>query len=460
MLTAPGAAMSPDHPEDAIDRDFAALRAREFARLDEGGLAYLDYAASALPGASQLRAHHAFLAASVLGNPHSDSAPSRASGEVIDHARRLVLDFFDADASTHDVCFTANASAAIKLVAESYPFDARAALVLAADNHNSMNGAREYARRAGARVRVVPLDRELRLRGADDILAGEAVRGGGLFAMPAQSNFSGVRHPLGLVTRARSLGFQTLLDVAAFAPGQPLSLRACPADFAVLSFYKLFGYPTGVGALVARRDALGLLRRPWFAGGTVQYVSVAADCHRLHRDHQAFEDGTPDFLGLAALAPGFALIEEVGMHRLAARVSRLTRHMIDRLSALRHAGGAPLVSLYGPAGMSGRGGTVSFNVRDATGQVVPYAEVEARARAAGVALRGGCFCNPGAAEAALDIDASDLAVCLAASGDAFSIARLSACLGGAVGAVRASLGLASNLADVERAVAVVASFAL
>ncbi len=106
-----------------------------------------------------------------------------------------------------------------------------------------------------------------------------------------------------------------------------------------------------------------------------------------------------------------------------------------------------------------RGGTVSFNVCDANGQPVPYTAVEERARAAGVALRGGCFCNPGAAEAALELDASRLTACLERSGDDFSITRLATCVGGAVGAVRASLGLASNLADVERAVAVVASFA-
>ncbi len=90
---------------------------------------------------------------------------------------------------------------------------------------------------------------------------------------------------------------------------------------------------------------------------------------------------------------------------------------------------------------------------------MPYAAVEARARAAGVALRGGCFCNPGAAEAALELDATRLIACLESSGDDFSLTRLAACVGGAVGAVRVSLGLASNLADVERAVAVVASFA-
>jgi selenocysteine lyase/cysteine desulfurase len=109
--------------------------------------------------------------------------------------------------------------------------------------------------------------------------------------------------------------------------------------------------------------------------------------------------------------------------------------------------------------MQGRGATVAFNVCDPRGEPIPYLAVEARARAAGVAVRGGCFCNPGAAEAAFGLAPDRLAACLAASADEFSVARLAACVGRAVGAVRLSLGLASNRADVDRAVAVVASFA-
>src|SRR4051812_15890832 len=100
----------------------AELRAREFSRLDRGGLAYLDYTGSALYGESQLRAHHELLSRSVFGNPHSENEPSRISGTLIDQARLDVLAFFDADPSEYVVCFTANTSAATKLVAESYPF--------------------------------------------------------------------------------------------------------------------------------------------------------------------------------------------------------------------------------------------------------------------------------------------------------------------------------------------------
>jgi len=425
--------------------DFAALRAREFARLDRHGHAYLDYAATALYGASQLRAHHALLADGVFGNPHSESTPSRASAAVIDRARRDVLAWFGVDSTTHTVCFTANASAAIKLVAESYPFDPRTALVLAADNHNSINGAREYARRAGAPVHVLPLDRELQL----DEPEAHLPACGGLVALPAQSNFSGVRHPLDLVSRVHDLGFDVLLDVAAYAASSRLDLRACPADFAVLSFHKLFGYPTSVGALIARRGSMARLRRPWFAGGTVVFASVGADVHRLHRAPDGFEDGTPDFLGIAALAPGFALLEEVGAARLADHVDRLTARVLRELAAMRN------VHVYGPPTMRGRGGTIAFNVRDRHGAPVPYTAVEARAREAGVAVRGGCFCNPGAAEAAFGLDADAIAKCVAS--DDVGPAQLARCTGREVGAVRISLGLANNLRDIDRALAVIAS---
>src|SRR5204863_5128719 len=142
-------------------------------------------------------------------------------------------------------------------------------------------------------------------------------------AYPAQSNFSGVAHPLSLVELARARGYDVLLDAAAFVATNRLDLRAVSPDFVAVSFYKVFGYPTGVGALVARRDALERLRRPWFSGGTVIYASVAADRHRLRARHEGFEDGTPNFLAISALEAGFALLDEVQMPRLTAHVRAL-----------------------------------------------------------------------------------------------------------------------------------------
>jgi len=443
------------------ERYFEALRDREFARLDAQGCTYLDYTGSALYGASQVTRQCRFLSEGIYGNPHSENGPSRRSSALIAAARQATLAWFDVDESTHAVCFVANASAAIKLVAESYPFSAQRGLLLSADNHNSVNGIREFARRAQAPIGLLPLDSALRLQDPAARLADATQQHAGLLAFPAQSNFSGVRHPLGLATIARENGWQVLLDAAAFAPTSRLSLRQCPADFSAISFYKMFGLPTGLGALIARRDSLAMLRRPWFAGGTVDYASVQLERHQLSRGETGHEDGTPDFLGIAMVEVGLDFLADIGSQRLGRRMRELTDAFMAGLGELRHACGAPLIRMHGPGDGDDRGATVAFSVLQANGRSVPFAEVESRAEDAAVALRGGCFCNPGSAEKAFGFDAERSTRCLDRIGPAFSVPRFAACMGGqtTIGAVRASFGPPTNLRDIARALDVIASFA-
>jgi hypothetical protein len=120
----------------------------------------------------------------------------------------------------------------------------------------------------------------------------------GLFAFPAQSNFSGVRHQLSLVDLAHEHGYDVLLDAAAYVPSHRLDLSVVYPDFVPVSWYKMFGYPTGVGSPIVRRDALARLRRPWFAGGTISAVSVQGDWHAAADGEAGFEDGTPSFLNI------------------------------------------------------------------------------------------------------------------------------------------------------------------
>ena len=439
---------------------FAWLRLKEYARLDRVNEAYLDFTGSALYADAQITAHSERMRRGVFGNPHSENGPSKLSTEIIEEARERVLAFLDAPRDEYVVCFTANTTAAIKIVAESYRFGPRAPLVLSADNHNSMNGLREFARRGGSGVRYINLDTELRLRDAEEVLD-EMSGGRGLLGFPAQSNFSGVKHPLELVSIARSRGYSVLLDAAAYLPTNALSLSQCPADFVALSAYKILGYPTGVGALVVRKQSLARLERPWFAGGTVEYASVQHSRHLLRPGSEAFEDGTPAFLSIAAVCDGLEFIESVGYERIDSHVSGLTEYLLVGLQALRRADGSPLVELHGPADTRLRGGTLAFNVMQREGTTVPFAAVVDRAREAGVSLRGGCFCNPGAAEAAFQFPADAMATCLDRAGRNFSIDGLSECLGPEVpvGAVRASVGIATNEADIDRALEVISSFA-
>lgn len=442
-----------------VDDWFGELRKREFGRLDEGSHVYLDYTGSGLYPESLVRRHAELLCGSVLGNPHSQNPTSLASTRRVEEAREAILAFFDADPAEYEVAFTLNASGALKLVAESYPFGTGSRLVLTADNHNSVHGIREFAAARGAAVRYVPLGDELRVADLEPHLAGADPERPNLFVYPAQSNFSGVQHPLAWIQTARRLGYDVFLDAAAFVPSNALSLRACAPDFVCVSFYKMLGFPTGVGALLARRGALDKLRRPWFGGGTVRFASAQPGVHLLHTMGRGFEDGTPNYLDIAAIPPGLNFLRDVGMERVHEHVAGLTGFLLRELGALRHANGAARVRLYGPRTTEARGGTVAFNVLTPEGAVVDCQRVEERTAEENISLRAGYFCNPGAAESAFGHGGADVRRCFDALSGRFSLPHFSVCMEDRpVGAVRVSLGLASNRADLLRLFEVLAGF--
>ena len=443
--------------EQALDRhdlDFAALRRHEYSRLDEVGHAYLDYTGAGLYAASQIDASHQRLMADVLGNPHSENPTSLDSTARMERARRRVLEFLHADPSDYQVIFTANASAALRLVGEGFPFAPGSRFVLTTDNHNSVNGIRSFASRAGADVHYLPLDAELRAGDPEPSVRGVTVDRPHLFAFPAQSNFSGVRHPLDWIERAGAHGFHVLLDAAAFVPTAPLRLDEVHPDFLCLSFYKMFGFATGAGALVARRQALALLDRPWFAGGTVDWVSTHHGTHALRAGAEAFEDGTPHFLAFDAVCDGLDLLDSLGMTRIQNRIGDLTTILLHALGALRHPNGRPMVEIYGPQNANGRGGAIAFNVIDVAGSHVPFGHVVASAARERVSLRGGCFCNPGCAESALGMSADRSHACRERLGSDYTPDRFATCMGEPTGAVRASLGIPALERDIDRLVLV------
>ncbi len=445
---------APHHPDPDWDADAVeALRAREYARLDAEDQVYLDYTGGGLYAESQLREHQELLRGGVYGNPHSNNPTSRAATQLADQARRAVLAFLNASPDEYVVIFTANASAALKLVGESYPFTTGSRFLLGADNHNSVNGIREFARSRGAEVTYLPLQTpSLRLDGDEVLAALERAPEGRdhLFAYPAQSNYSGVRHPLDWVTRAHERGWDVLLDASAFVPTNSLDLSRWHPDFVAVSWYKVFGYPTGIGSLIARREALGRLRRPWFSGGTIGVASVVVPRHTLGADEVGFEDGTIDYLGLPAVEIGLRHVTAVGMPAIHRRVQYLTRRLLDRLPVLRHSNGAPLVRLYGPTDDHERGGTVPFNVLDPAGRVVPFWQVEALAAERRISVRTGCFCNPGASETARGLTATEMEGVFAL-GRQPTVDDLGRLLPGrALGAVRISVGIATTERDVNR----------
>jgi len=441
----------PSYPTtDAIDQ----LRATDYARLDLAGHVYLDYTGGGLYAESQIRRHQRVLTENTFGNPHSTNPTSLAATELVEHAREYVLKFFNADPEEYLCIFTPNASGALKLVGESYPFPGGHYL-LTFDNHNSVNGIREFATARGAEVTYIPValpDMRVDESQLDEYLSRAEKGKNNLFAYPAQSNFSSVKHPLEWIERAKKAGWDVLLDAAAFVPTSQLDLSEVHPDFVPISFYKMFGYPTGLGALIARQEALAKLHRPWFAGGTITVASVQGDKYYMADGAAAFEDGTVDYLNIPAIEIGLKHIESIGYDVISERVRCLTGWLLDHLKMMRHGTDVPLVRIYGPTNTEGRGGAVTVNFYNKDGHVIDHRYIEEAANQDKISLRTGCFCNPGAGEIALEISRMELDVCFTQPGNKqrLTLDDFRQCIDGkSTGAVRISVGMVTNFNDVQ-----------
>ena len=251
------------------------------------------------------------------------------------------------------------------------------------------------------------------------------------------------------------MGWDVILDCAAYAPTNPLDAAATGADFIPISFYKLFGYPTGSGCLIARREALAKLRRPWFAGGTITLASVQQeDWFHLTPGATGFEDGTIDYLGLPAVTIGIEHVESVGVPTIHERVLALAGWLLEELQGLQHSDGSPLVRIFGPSGLERRGATIALYLIDPKGQPYDVYDVEAAAARQCISVRSGCFCNPGDGEVAHHISRDDMERCFTDPSAAITLMQCQRAIEDRTGKVpntiRVSLGLVSNFADVHR----------
>jgi molybdenum cofactor sulfurtransferase len=463
------------YPAFATTSALNDLRATEYARLDATGQTYLDYTGGGLHAESQVRQHMALVNENVFGNPHSENPTSLAMTERIEQARAHILRFFNASPEQYQVIFTPNATGALRLVGESYPFGPGGCYLLTFDNHNSVNGIREFAKAKGAAVSYVPagttdlrvdpdqlmthLRRIRNRRGISGRVTGgrSGVRKSHrhLFAYPAQSNFTGVQHPLEWIPAAQELGWDVLLDAAAFVPTNELDLSRWQPDFVPLSFYKMFGYPTGIGCLIVRKAALAKLQRPWYGGGTITFSSVQAVNGRGRGFYRSpgtagFEDGTLDYLAIPAIDFGLRHLSSIGMEKIHTHVTCLTGWLLDKLAALKHSNGAAMVRIYGPVDTHLHGASIALNLYDPEGELIDSRVVEQYANRIKLSLRRGCHCNPGAGEAALGISKAEMEGYFH-NKDRLSyeeflriIDRRSA------GVARVSMGIASTFGDVYR----------
>ncbi|XP_031514651.1 molybdenum cofactor sulfurase isoform X1 [Papio anubis] len=442
------------------------LRAREFRRL--AGTVYLDHAGATLFSQSQLESFTNDLMENTYGNPHSQNISSKLTYDTVEQVRYRILAHFHTTAEDYTVIFTSGSTAALKLVAEAFPWVSQgpessgSQFCYLTDSHTSVVGMRNVT--MAINVTSTPVRPE-------DLWSAEE-RGASvsdpdcqlphLFCYPAQSNFSGVRYPLSWIEEVKSGRLHpvstpgkwfVLLDAASYVSTSPLDLSAHQADFVPISFYKIFGFPTGLGALLVHNRAAPLLRKTYFGGGTASAYLAGEDFY-IPRPSvaQRFEDGTISFLDVIALKHGFDTLERLtgGMENIKQHTFTLAQYTYVALSSLRYPNGAAVVRIYSDSEFSSpevQGPIINFNVLDDKGNIIGYSQVDKMASLYNIHLRTGCFCNTGACQRHLGISNEMVRKHFQAGhvcGDNMDLID-----GQPTGSVRISFGYMSTLDDVQ-----------
>uniref|UniRef100_A0A2K5UYE8 Molybdenum cofactor sulfurase n=1 Tax=Macaca fascicularis TaxID=9541 RepID=A0A2K5UYE8_MACFA len=442
------------------------LRARESGRL--AGTVYLDHAGATLFSQSQLESFTNDLMENTYGNPHSQNISSKLTYDTVEQVRYRILAHFHTTAEDYTVIFTSGSTAALKLVAEAFPWVSQgpessgSQFCYLTDSHTSVVGMRNVT--MAINVTSTPVRPE-------DLWSAEE-RGASvsdpdcqlphLFCYPAQSNFSGVRYPLSWIEEVKSGRLHpvstpgkwfVLLDAASYVSTSPLDLSAHQADFVPISFYKIFGFPTGLGALLVHNRAAPLLRKTYFGGGTASAYLAGEDFY-IPRPSvaQRFEDGTISFLDVIALKHGFDTLERLtgGMENIKQHTFTLAQYTYVALSSLRYPNGAAVVRIYSDSEFSSpevQGPIINFNVLDDKGNIIGYSQVDKMASLYNIHLRTGCFCNTGACQRHLGISNEMVRKNFQAGhvcGDNMDLID-----GQPTGSVRISFGYMSTLDDVQ-----------
>jgi cysteine desulfurase/selenocysteine lyase len=306
-------------------------------------LVYLDSAATAQKPEAVFAAEARFYQTENAAVNRGVHALSDEATRAYEAARERVRRFLGAREAC-EIVFVRGATEGINLVAQTLrlgPGDE--VVVTETEHHSNIVPWQLAAERAGARLRVAPIDDSglLRLDAFADLL-GPRTR---LCAVTHVSNVTGVVQPVhDVVALARAAGAQVLLDGAQAAPHLPLDLAALGCDFYVFSGHKTYG-PTGIGVLYGRAEALRALP-PWQGGGGM-IQSVTFDRTSYHDIPLRFEAGSPNVGGAVGLGAALDWLEALPRPAVAAHEQALAKQAAAGLRAVplaRVFHGASLVS--------------------------------------------------------------------------------------------------------------------
>jgi cysteine desulfurase / selenocysteine lyase len=337
---------------DVID-EFPVLR-REF---DGRPLAYLDSSATSQtpqPVIDAMTRYYTESRASI----HRGVYPLAVEAtDLYEGARRRIADWLRS--TPEETIFTANATAAINLVAYSWgrPNIGRGDLVVLTEmeHHSNIVPWQLVCQEREAELAYVPVldDGQLDLEALDRLLE----RGPKLVAFVHVSNVLGtINQAQAIVARAHDAGAVTVVDGSQAVPQIPVDLRTIDADFYAWTGHKAYG-PTGIGVLHGRRELLEEM--PPFIGGGHMIKTVGPTESTWTDLPWKFEAGTSQIAEAIGLGAAVDWIAALG-------IERIREHELGLVSdALARLGDVPGLTIHGPSEAADRGALISFALEGA-----------------------------------------------------------------------------------------------
>ncbi|MEI5584759.1 MULTISPECIES: aminotransferase class V-fold PLP-dependent enzyme [unclassified Agromyces] len=280
----------------------------------------LDVAASA-PAFSVVAEHVARVLPFYASVHRGTGYLSQASTAIVDDARVAIARHVGARIDDH-VVVTRNTTEALNLLASAVPGET---VVLDLEHHANLL---PWARR-GRRVVVA----QPTLAATLDALAAELRRRpAALLSITGASNLTGEVLPVEpLASLAHDHGARLAVDAAQLLPHRRVDLAASGIDYLAFSGHKAYA-PFGAGALVGRGDWLDAAPAHLAGGGAVE--SVAVDAASWKHGPERHEAGTPNVVGIAAIASALGELERLGEPARRAHEEMLTARLQDGLAAI------------------------------------------------------------------------------------------------------------------------------
>ena len=256
---------------------------------------------------------------------------SQEATDLQEATRRRVRDYINAR-SEREIIFTRGATESINLVASSFggEFPEGGEIILTVmEHHANIVPWQLLQKRRGLNLRVVDINErgELDLTQYASFFNERTV----MAAFCHISNVLGTVNPVKeMVATAHSHGVPVLVDGCQAAPHLKMDMQDLGCDFYTFSSHKMYG-PTGIGVLYGREELLE--KMPPYQGGGEMIDHVSFSGTTFAELPFKFEAGTPDFVGIAALAQAIEFMETTGLERMERHETELLRLAEERLRA-------------------------------------------------------------------------------------------------------------------------------